>query len=805
MFKNYLTIAFRIFRLRPAYSLTNIFGLAIGISCCLVTYLLLHHELTFDQFHSKKDNLYKVVMDYKTDWGTNYNSTVTYSVASLVRKDLPEFDRVLELQGPYQNTISFTDELDNYQAFKEDYVLYASELFFDMFDFEIVQGASPDALKEPGKVYLTETTAKKFFGNDNPIGKSIQLEKDKELAIVVGIVKDPPVNSSLPFEVLVSYETFKRRYPGIFRLENTMTWACSVFLEFPDGHDQATLEQKLTKTLRNYVPNDGDKYTFKLQSLNDIHTDERYGNGTHYVVPSQLVIGLIALAMLLIGTACLNFINLSTAQAIKRSKEVGIRKTIGGHRYQLIAQFMTETLLIVFIATIMAFTITQLLLSSLNGYLNSMIPYELSFNTNIVLFAIALMFCVTILAGFYPSTILAGYHPIKAIKNTLTGNKKSGSFLLRKSLITAQFVFSILLISVTVIISGQIRYINNVDLGFNRQDIVHINLTSNIISNNKVLLFKDALASKSYISRVSASADTPIGGGFGWNSDFKLPEKTYEDGMSASVKFVDEGFIDTYQIKLLAGENLRPNGINDSTFYTLVNRKLLEKLNVPIEEAVGLRFHFNGNLYANVVGVTEDFNTYSLKNEMNPVILAYRPTYLNGLSLKLNGKKLTEVQTDLASIFKEFFPEEYFDYFLLEDEFNKAYQLENILYKIVTIFTVLALIISIMGLYGLVSFMTARYAKMIGIRKVFGASTVSIVKIFMKEYVWMLLIAFVIASPLAYLIGNEFVSEFAYQIEIGPVYFLISLLIISTVAVLTVGRQSYKAASKNPVNSLRYE
>ena len=805
MYRNYLTIAFRIFRLRPAYSLTNIFGLAIGITCCLVTYLLLHHELTFDQFHEKKDNIYKVVIDYKTDWGVNHYSTVTYSVAPLVRQSLPEFDKVLELQGPYQNTVSFTNESGNFQAFKEDYVLYASDLFFDMFDFEIIQGAASDALKEPGKVYLTEKTAKKYFGSENPIGKAIQLQKDEEMAIVVGVVKNPPVNSSIPFDVLVSYETFKKRYPGIFRLENTMTWACSVYLEFPDNHNQEALQGKLTTTLRNYVPDSPERYTFKLQPLTDIHTNELYGNGTHYVVPNQLVIGLIALAILLIGTACLNFINLSTAQAVKRSKEVGIRKTIGGHRSQLILQFMTETFLIVFIATFMAFTFTQLLLSSLNDYLNSIIPYELSFSGSLLLFALVLMVGVTLLAGFYPSMVLAGYHPINAIRNTLTGNKNSGSFLLRKSLITAQFVFSILLITVTIIISGQIRYVNNMDLGFNKQDIVHINLTSNIVSNNKVVLLRDALQSKSYVKDVSSTADTPIGGGFGWNSDFKLPQGDYEDGMSASVKFVDEGFIDIYQIKLLAGENLRASTINDSTFYTLVNKKLLDKLNVPVEEAVGMQIDFNGNLYARVVGVTEDFNTYSLKNEMHPVILAYRPTYLNGLSVKLEGKKLKEIRADLEKTFSEFFPTEYFDYFLLEDEFKEAYQLENILYKLVTVFTFLALIISIMGLYGLVSFMTARYAKMIGIRKVFGASTISIISIFLKEYLLMLLIAFLIASPLAYLIGREFISEFAYQITIGPVYFLLSLLIISIVAGLTVGRQSYNAASKNPVKSLRYE
>ncbi|MEL7145203.1 MAG: ABC transporter permease, partial [Bacteroidota bacterium] len=205
MFKNYITIAFRIFRLRPAYTVTNVFGLALGLTCCLITYLLLHHELTFDQFHSKKDNIYKIVLDYQSDWGIEYNSSVTYSVAPLVRKDLPEFSQVLELQGPYENTISFRDENGKFKAFKEKYVLYASEGFFDMFDFEIIKGASPEALGDPGKVFLTESAAKKYFGEKDPLGKLIQVQKDSDLAKVVAIVKDPPINSSTPFDVLISY------------------------------------------------------------------------------------------------------------------------------------------------------------------------------------------------------------------------------------------------------------------------------------------------------------------------------------------------------------------------------------------------------------------------------------------------------------------------------------------------------------------------------------------------------------------------------------------------------------------------
>lgn len=806
MFKNYITIAFRIFRLRPAYTVTNVFGLALGITCCLITYLLLHHELTFDQFHSKKDNIYKVVFEYESDWGTEYNSALTYSAAPLLRQDLPEFNQLLELQGPYENTISFRDDDDKFNAFKEKYVLYASDEFFNVFDFQVLRGADASALQEPGKVFLTESTAARYFGDEDPLGRLIQVEKDDELAEVVAIVKDPPINSSIPFDVLISYETFKKRYPGIFRLDNTMTWACSVYATFADDHDHPTLEAKLNEGLKKYVPGEAEKYQFHLQPLTEIHTDERYGNNTHYVVPGQLVTGLILLALLLLGTACLNFVNLSTAQAIKRSKEVGIRKTIGGHRNQLVAQFMMEILLIVSVATLLAFTLTQLVLTSVNSYLATLIPYNLAFNSSVLIFAGVLILAVTFLAGFYPSMILAGYHPIDAIRNSITSNRQSGSFLLRKALITAQFVFSILLISVTIIISGQISHIRTMDIGFDREDIVHISPAANVSDSQEFRSFMKALNGKSYVKDVTATADTPIGGaGFGWNSDFKLPNKGYEDGMSASVRFVDERFIETYSIDLAAGENLRGRAINDSTFHTLVNKELLRKLGVAVEDAIGLKFHFNGNLYGTVVGVTEDFNTYSLRNEMRPVILAYRPTFLNGLSVKLQGQDLKDVEQDLRATFEQFFPDRYFDYFLLEDEFEKAYQMEDLMHKIVSVFTFLALIISVMGLYGLVSFMTARYSKMIGIRKVFGASTASIMGIFMKEYLWMLLIAFFIATPAAYFVGKEFISGFAYQIYIGPLYFLISLLVIAAVSLLTVGQQSYQAASKNPVNSLRHE
>lgn len=804
MIKNYLTIAFRVFKNQPVYTAINVFGLGLGLACCLVTFIFLYHELSFDSFHEKKDRIYKIVTEYKTDQGDiRHNAKTSYPLASAINRDLPDFGKVLELQGPYENQISFTQNGD-FKIFKETNTVYANEYFFDLLSFEILHGASGEILDQPGKLFMTERLAKKYFGDMNPIGQMVSIQEDSAKAEVVGILKNPPLNNSLPFEIIISYETFRNRYQSIHKDNWAMLWAGSTYVGFENTYSVGDKESQLNSILEKYLdPEDANKYTYKLMPITDVHTSDEYGNNTYYTIPSMLVYVLIVLAVLLIGTACLNFINLATAQAIKRAKEIGIRKTIGGNRGQLKVQFFLETLMIVGLASLVALTVTQIMLFAINNYLQQYTNYNLQLTWQVIGFMVPLILAVTLLAGFYPAIIISGYHPVEAIKSKITERAGSGNYYLRRILVVAQFCFSIMMLVSVIIVATQMTYLNNTEMGFNRESVVHLKLPTNYDKDPKVKSLETRLLQLNYIESAALSFGPPIGG-FGWNCSFRRLENEYEDGMNGSVRFIDENYVDTWEIPIVAGNGLNSKKVNDSTFHVIVNKKFLEKMQLTQEEAIGMKFAFNGNLYGIIDAVTEDFNTFSLKVSMQPVIMAYRPDYFSGIDIRLN-KDFYTVSAKVEDVLREFYPLAYFDFVIPEEAIQSSYALEKFVYRIILIFSGMSVVISIIGLYGLVSFMVARNRKMIGVRKVFGASTASILRIFAKEYLILLGIAFVIASPLAYLIGENFLSSFVYRIPLSPMFFVAAFLIVILIAVVTVGWKSYQSATQNPANSLRYE
>ncbi|MCR9254190.1 MAG: ABC transporter permease [bacterium] len=805
MIKNYLTIAFRVFKNQLVYTLINVFGLGLGLACCLVTYVFLSHELSFDTFHEKKDQVFKVVTEYTTDQGEiAHLAKTSYPLAPAINRDLPDFGKVLQVQGPYENQISFTLDGD-FKIFKESGTIYTNEHFFDLLSFEIIRGASGEILEQPGKAFLTETLAKKYFGDLDPIGQILSVQKDSAKVEVVGIVKDPPVNNSLPFDLLISYETFKNRYRSVHRDNWMMLWFGSTYVGFEGTYSLSEKEDRLNTILEKYIDKEeAAKYRFQLMPITEIHTRDEYGNNTNYTIPSIVIYVLIVLTVLLIGTACLNFINLATAQAINRAREIGIRKTIGGNRAELKVQFFLETLMIVLLAAMVALTITQVFLFSINTYLQQYTNYSLQLSFDSLLFMIPVILIVTLLAGFYPAFVISGYHPIEAIKSKITERSGSGNYYLRRVLVVAQFCFSIMMIVSMIIVASQMNYLNNSEMGFNRENVVHLNLPTNYDQDPSVASLKSELLNLSYVESAAMSFGPPIGG-FSWNCSFRRLENDYEDGMISTVKFVDANYIDTWEISFSSGKQLTPREVNDSTFHVIVNKKFLKKLQVKEEEAVGFKFAFNGNLYGIIDAVTEDFNTHSLKVDLQPVIMAYRPDYFSGIDIRLKGKNIHQASGNIEDVFRKYYPLAYFDFVVPEDAIQDAYALEKFVYRIILIFSVMSVIISIIGLYGLVSFMVARNRKMIGVRKVFGASTWSILKIFAKEYLVLLGISFVIASPLAYLIGTNFLSSFVYRIPMNPMFFVQAFLIVLVIAVLTVGWKSYQSATQNPANSLRYE
>ncbi len=805
MLRNYFTISIRIFKNQPVYTVINVFGLGLGLACCIVTFIFLSNELSYDSFHKKKNQLYKLVTSYKTDQGDiRHDSRSVYPLADAIRRDLPEFGSILQIQGPYENTISYTDTDGNFKIFKEQGTIYVSEQFFEMLSFNILRGAGGEILSEPNKVFLTERLAAKYFSDEDPIGKMVRLQNDSSVAEVVGIIENPPLNSSLPFDLLISYKTFANRYPNIH--ENwKMTWVGSLYIEFGENQDLSVARDRLNSILPKYIGDeDAAKYKLDFLPITKIHTADEYGYNTFYTIPHELIYTLIVLSILLIGTACLNFINLATALATKRGKEIGIRKTIGGNKKQLVIQFMLETVLVVTLSSIFALTVAQIFLFVLNDYLSQYTIFDLQITFESILFLVPLIITVTFMAGFYPSLIVSGYDPVDALKNRISVQKGSGSYFLRKGLVLAQFCFSLLMLVSLIIITSQMQFLSNTEMGFNREQVIHLKVPTNAAKSDKVAAFRGELLKLSYVFEASKSFGPPVGGS-SWNTSFKKLENEYEDGMRGSLRFVDENYVKTWDIELAHGDGLIANEVNDSTFHVLVNKKFLEKIEFTPEEAIGKRFGFNNNLYGIIDGVTENFNTNSLKVTLRPAILAYRPDYFSGIDVKVEGKHFLEVQPQLETIFHEFFPRALFEYVDPEDAIRDSYALEEFVYHIIQVFSIISVIISVIGLYGLVSYMVARNSKMIGVRKVFGASTMEILRLFIWDYFILLGIAFLLASPLAYYIMDMFLSSFVYHISLSVWYFLLAFLMIVVIAILTVGWKTYHSAIQNPAHSLRYE
>lgn len=797
MLKNYIITALRTFKKNKTYTLLNIFGLGLGLACSLVVYTLIHYEQSFDQWHTKKDWIFRVVSHYKADYGDEYGGIVNYAIGDAIRQDITGVEQVAQFHGPDDAKFSFTDSKGEFQIFREKRVLYADTSFLQMLDFKILQGADLRALADPYKVFLTEKVAKKYFGDENPIGRTLSLENTTKLDIV-GIIQDIPNNTNLPFDILISYRTFAEMSPWTSD-QWGMQWAGSVYVMLPEGTNQAEIEEKFLIFKEKYLDEESrDKTFYKLQPLAEIHTDEKYGDGAYYVAPAMMLNSFIFLAALLLGTGCLNFINLSTAQAIRRSKEVGIRKTLGGSKSQLAIQFLAETFIIVLVAMAFAFTFGQFLLQGFNSLITQ-VNYQLTFGSEVIGFALLLSLVVTFLAGFYPAIIIAGYQPVKALKNQITLTKGSGSFNLRRSLVVLQFAFANILLISTVIISAQMDFIRSKDLGFDPKNIVLLNFPDTV----KIDAVKSAFESKSYIESVSRTFGPPQYTS-NWSLSFSPLGETHVDGNATNLKFIDEAYLDHYGLRLLYGENLREQVINDSTHNILVNEKLLQKLNWSHEEAIGHWIDM-GYYKGKIVGVVNDFHNWQLNREIGAVSLMYKPDQMSKLSLKLKGDEESVRLPDIEATFREYYPNELFESTVLETQIKDRYMLENLMHKIIQLISVLSILISIMGLYGLVSFMANRNAKNIGIRKVFGASVGSILGIFGKEYLILLILAFGLSVPLTYWMMNEWVSTFAYHIPLTWFYFMIGFLISLAIAMLAVGYRSYIAAIANPTRSLRYE
>ncbi|MEM7298015.1 MAG: ABC transporter permease, partial [Bacteroidota bacterium] len=779
MLRNYIITAFRNLRLNFSHTALNVAGLGVGLACCLVVFSIVNFEYSFDNWHTEKENIYRVTNVYHGDIRTSHRGIIPYPSSKVLKEEFPEIEKVVDLQGPDDDKFSFVDNNGTIQVYREDGVMMTNENFFDVLDFELISG-NKDALKEPYQVFLSEDLAKKYFDDEDPIGRIITYEGTTDLT-VAGIVENSPENTNLPYSMLISFETLKKINPNIWN-QWGMTWAYSVYVKVSPDTDIHDLNVKIDKTFDRYRAEDDEEEAAKtevaLQPLLEIHNDERYGDGNHYVTPSLMIWAFVFLGGLVLGTACLNFINLNTAIAIKRSKEVGIRKTLGSSKKQLIIQFLMETLVVVVVSTLIALSLGQYLIHQFNQLITN-IDYNLHYTPQIIFFSIVMVLIVTFLAGFYPSLILSGYQPVEALKNKINIRAGSGNFNLRRSLVIIQFMFTSIMLIGTFIIAAQVNYMKNKDLGFDPENVVKLETPWESKVDPNVVL--ERLKTKPFVLDATLAMTAPIDWS-NWNNSYTVKGEEHIDGNSASVKFVDSNYMDFYDIPLIEGKPLIDQFRSDTAYNVIVTSHLLETLgwNEP-SEAIG-KILTNGRREYTIQGVCGDFNTGSAQNKIRPAMLMHRPEQMHQIALKLPSENLNEYLSEIESIYRDFYPNELFEISVLNKEIDERYMIEDLLHSVIQFVSALAIILSGMGLYGLVSFMANRNAKVIGIRKVFGATTSNILGIFTKEYFKLMVIAFIISAPIVYYLMNIWIEEFDYRIEISAKYFVMGFSLSLVIA-----------------------
>ncbi len=789
MLSNYLKVALRSMSNAASYAVINISGLTLGITCAVLIFALVSHHLSFENFHVASDRVYRLVTEEHREQ-INYNSSTPPALGKAFRRDYAYSEYVAQLFTRQEALISFQKGAE-IMKFKE-LASFAEPEFFEIFNFPLVAGTR-SAIAEPGAAFVTEKIARKYFGDDSPLDKVIRLENEIDFRIV-GVLRDIPDNTDFRSEIYFSYPSLKEFSPWAAADDSWggITSELLTFTRLLPGVSPADVEAALATYPAKFRPNSRNVHHYKLQPLSEVHFDPRYSPAMSKV--SLLV--LSAIGFFLVLTACLNFINLATAQAITRAREVGIRKTLGSARLQVFAQFTIETFVIVLISGVIGLAIAYSLIPFVNELLDSRVQLNLLSNVQLWIFLPLLLLLVTLLASAYPALVLSGYKPALALKGKTIAT--SGSFNLRRTLITMQFAIAQVLLIGLIVVFYQIRYFRNTNLGFNQDAVVMIPLGS---TDNKMQTVKERFASLPRVENVSVCFSPPASD-MGWNTSLLFDHRSENEIFSVSLRGADENYLETFDIPLLAGRNLLPS---DSVREFLVNETFAKKLFLSPEEILGKSMRVNGQWEGPVVGVVSDFHDQSLHSEISPIFMTTAKDVYHYYAVKINMQDSRNTIEELDRIWSETYPELMFEYDFVDAMTAEFYQREETMFRFVEVFSFIALFIGCMGLYGLVSFMAVQKTKEIGIRKALGGSLSHILWIFGKEFSLLIIVAFVIAAPIGWWLMSSWLEDYAYHIDVDAWILATEFAIISLIALGTIGFRSMKAALMNPVISLRTE
>lgn len=801
MISNYFKTAFRNLLRNKSYTAINVAGLSLGIAACLLVFLVLRFELSFDDFHERKDRIYRVVTISKGEpAATGYSMGVAYPVPGGLRTDFPQLEKVAALRNAAPLITVPQDGGVGEKKFKEeDGVYFAEPALFEILHFEWLQGSAQTSLSAPGNVVLTKSIAEKYFGSwQAAIGKTIRYD-NQQLLKITGILKDIPVNSDFPLKVVMSYETLQQ--PWMMNDWVSTNGGNTCFVVLPPNMSAAHFNNMLLAFVKRHKPAEYVTEELALQPLSDIHFDARFGNFNH-VFSRQMITTMTLIGIFLLIIACVNFINLATAQAVNRSREVGVRKVLGSNRYQLTLQFMGETFLITIFALLLALFIAWLALPLMNQLLGININRQAYYTPGLLPFMAALVIVVTLLSGFYPALVLSGFNPVTALKGRITA-RMVGGLSLRRGLVILQFIVAQVLIISMLVVMDQVKHFNETFLGFNKEAIITTTVPGDSASRQKMDFVRNRLLQESGVENVSFSFTPPSSDG-GWFSDFSFDGATGRSAFSANLKFADAAFFKTYNMQLVAGD-IYP--VSDTFNGFVVNETMVRKLGFKHpEEILGRQLNFwNNGMKGLILGVVKDFQSTTLREPLQPVVLMNNSSKYYVMNIRLKPERVRATLAVVESTWKTAYPDFIYDYKFLDESLANFYAQENRLAEMFRLFAIIAIFISCLGLYGLISFMVAQRRKEIGIRKVLGASVSGIVVLLSREFTLLIIIAFVLAAPLAGYAMHSWLDNFASRTSLGAGIFIFTIGGSLLIAWITVGLRTIKTAMTNPLHAIRTE
>ena len=787
MFKNYIKSAIRNMKRQKGYSLINLAGLAIGITCFILIFLYVRYEFSFDRFHENDQNIYRVIADTSEAYmGKSQVAITPAPLASAMEEAFPEVLKAAKVESE-RAVMEYGDH-----RFTEDRIYYVDPAFLEIFDFPLVAGDPKTALSEPNCLLVSRDMAEKYFGRENPVSRTIRV--DSRDYRITGILENIPGNTHFRFDFLASFSSLVDIY-GKDRIYRWNTWNYHTYVLLHEQADTVSLENKLIGFLKkNY--SEKATQTLRLQHVADIHFYTKANFELEPAADIRNVYLLSAIAFFILVIACFNYMNLSTARAAARAKEVGMRKVIGANRTQLIRQFLGESVLLSLMALFLSGVLVKLILPSFRIFMDRKLEAAFIQNGNFIMSLIGLALLIGLVSGSYPALVLSSYQPAAVLKGTGARSSRNPS-LFRNSLVVSQFAISAALVFCTIVVFNQLHFMRNKELGFIKDSIVTVPHPGTDVS-----AFKNEIRQSTQILDIASSDYLPYhitGASFGEWDGYNPKEK-----LLVYRNWVDTSYLSLYDIPVIQGRGFAEEYNDKEGKVYILNQAAVKA--IGWDDPIGKRFGFGGEDEKGVVvGVVKDFHFAPLHLAVGPLALTPDSNRPNWLSIKISSRNIPDTLAFIEGAWERHYPEEDFSYTFLDDRLDRMYRTERKLAKTFTIYTFIALFVACLGLFGLASFTTAQRRKEIGIRKVLGATEWSITLLTTKKIMTLVLIANAAALPVAYIAIRNWLWNFAYRADVGVWIFALSAVLSLAIALLTVGYQTIKAAKADPVDSLRYE